>query len=173
MNTKIRRLIEASMCLAIGLVLPFITGQIPAIAKVISPMHIPVLICGLAVGWPYGLVVGLVTPLLRSLLFGMPALFPNAVSMAFELAAYGLVSGLVCAAFPEKNLKSVYISLVAAMLAGRVVMGLVNAVLYRFLGTPYGFREFFAAGFVNALPGIIIHLLLIPPIVLAIEKARK
>ncbi len=161
------------MCLAVGLVLPFITGQIPAIAKVISPMHIPVLICGLAVGWPYGLVVGLVTPLLRSLLFGMPALFPNAVSMAFELAAYGLVSGLVCAAFPEKNLKSVYISLVAAMLAGRVVMGLVNAVLYRFLGTPYGFREFFAAGFVNALPGIIIHLLLIPPIVLAIEKARK
>ena len=173
MNTKIRRLIEASMCLAVGLVLPFITGQIPAIAKVISPMHIPVLICGLAVGWPYGLVVGLVTPLLRSLLFGMPALFPNAVSMAFELAAYGLVSGLVCAAFPEKDLKSVYISLVAAMLAGRVVMGLVNAVLYRFLGTPYGFREFFAAGFVNALPGIIIHLLLIPPIVLAIEKARK
>ena len=173
MNTKIRRLIEASMCLAVGLVLPFITGQIPAIAKVISPMHIPVLICGLAVGWPYGLVVGLVTPLLRSLLFGMPALFPNAVSMACELAAYGLVSGLVCAAFPEKNLKSVYISLVAAMLAGRVVMGLVNAVLYRFLGTPYGFREFFAAGFVNALPGIIIHLLLIPPIVLAIEKARK
>jgi thiamine transporter ThiT len=173
MNTKIRRLIEASMCLAVGLVLPFITGQIPAIAKVISPMHIPVLICGLAVGWPYGLVIGLVTPLLRSLLFGMPALFPNAVSMAFELAAYGLVSGLVCAAFPEKNLKSVYISLVAAMLAGRVVMGLVNAVLYRFLGTPYGFREFFAAGFVNALPGIIIHLLLIPPIVLAIEKARK
>ena len=173
MNTKIRRLIEASMCLAIGLVLPFITGQIPAIAKVISPMHIPVLICGLAVGWPYGLVIGLVTPLLRSLLFGMPALFPNAVSMAFELAAYGLVSGLVCAAFPEKNLKSVYISLVAAMLVGRVVMGLVNAVLYRFLGTPYGFREFFAAGFVNALPGIIIHLLLIPPIVLAIEKARK
>jgi thiamine transporter ThiT len=173
MNTKIRRLIEASMCLAVGLVLPFITGQIPAIAKVISPMHIPVLICGLTVGWPYGLVIGLVTPLLRSLLFGMPALFPNAVSMAFELAAYGLVSGLVCAAFPEKNLKSVYISLVAAMLAGRVVMGLVNAVLYRFLGTPYGFREFFAAGFVNALPGIIIHLLLIPPIVLAIEKARK
>ena len=173
MNTKIRRLIEASMCLAVGLVLPFITGQIPAIAKVISPMHIPVLICGLAVGWPYGLVVGLVTPLLRSLLFGMPALFPNAVSMAFELAAYGLVSGLVCAAFPEKNPKSVYISLVAAMLAGRVVMGLVNAVLYRFLGTPYGFREFCAAGFVNALPGIIIHLLLIPPIVLAIEKARK
>ncbi len=173
MNTKIRRLIEASMCLAVGLVLPFITGQIPAIAKVISPMHIPVLICGLAVGWPYGLVIGLVTPLLRSLLFGMPALFPNAVSMAFELAAYGLVSGLVCAAFPEKDLKSVYISLVAAMLAGRVVMGLVNAVLYRFLGTPYGFREFFAAGFVNALPGIIIHLLLIPPIVLAIEKARK
>ena len=161
------------MCLAVGLVLPFITGQIPAIAKVISPMHIPVLICGLAVGWPYGLVVGLVTPLLRSLLFGMPALFPNAVSMAFELAAYGLVSGLVCAAFPEKNLKSVYISLVAAMLAGRVVMGLVNAVLYRFLGTPYGFREFFAAGFVNALSGIIIHLLLLPPIVLAIEKARK
>ena len=173
MNIKIRRLIEASMCLAVGLVLPFITGQIPAIAKVISPMHIPVLICGLAVGWPYGLVIGLVTPLLRSLLFGMPALFPNAVSMAFELAAYGLVSGLVCAAFPEKNLKSVYISLVAAMLAGRVVMGLVNAVLYRFLGTPYGFREFFAAGFVNALPGIIIPLLLIPPIVLAIEKARK
>lgn len=173
MKTNIRKLIEASLCMAVGLVLPFVTGQIPAIAKVISPMHIPVLICGLVVGWPYGLVVGAVTPLLRSLLFGMPALFPNALSMAFELAAYGLVSGLVFARFRKKNIGAIYLSLVAAMLAGRVVMGLVNSVLYRFLGTPYGFREFFEAGFVNALPGIIIHLLLIPPIVLAIQNSRK
>lgn len=173
MKLNTRKLVEAAMFMAVGLVLPFITGQIPAIAKIISPMHIPVLLCGFLVGCPYGLAVGFITPLLRSLLFGMPAMFPNAVSMAFELAAYGLVSGLVCAAFPEKNLKTVYISLVAAMLAGRVVMGLVNAVLYRFLGTPYGFREFFAAGFVNALPGIILHLVLIPPLVLALQKVRR
>ena len=173
MKLKTRKLVEAAMFMAIGLVLPFITGQIPAVGKALSPMHIPVLLCGFLVGWPYGLAVGFLTPLLRSLLFGMPAIYPNAVGMAFELATYGLVSGLLYARFSKKNLLSIYLTLVISMLAGRVVWGLISPVLYSVQGKAFTFQMFLAGGFVNALPGIILHLVLIPPLVLALQKVRR
>ena len=91
----VRKTVLSALFLAIGLVLPFITMQIPAVGKMLCPMHIPVLLCGYICGWPYGLIVGFVTPLLRGAMFGMPAIFPNAVCMAFELAAYGFVTGIL------------------------------------------------------------------------------
>ena len=94
-SLRARRLTYAALYLAIAMVLPFITGQIPDIGKALSPMHIPVLLCGFMCGWPWGLVVGFIAPLMRSVLFGMPALFPDAVSMAFELAVYGGLSGFL------------------------------------------------------------------------------
>ena len=83
-NTALRKRILAALFLAIGLILPFITMQIPAVGKMLCPMHIPVLLCGYICGWPYGLLIGIITPLLRGVLFGMPAIFPNAFCMAFE-----------------------------------------------------------------------------------------
>ena len=94
-NTALRKRILAALFLAIGLILPFITMQIPAVGKMLCPMHIPVLLCGYICGWPYGLLIGIITPLLRGVLFGMPAIFPNAFCMAFELATYGLVAGIL------------------------------------------------------------------------------
>ena len=82
-HAPLKNLVLAAMFLAIGLVLPFFTGQIPAVGKMLLPMHIPVLLCGLICGWQYGLGVGFVLPLLRSLLFSFPAMYPNAISMAF------------------------------------------------------------------------------------------
>ena len=90
-HTALKKLVLSALFMAIGLILPFFTGQIPAIGKMLLPMHIPVLLCGLICGWQYGLGVGFVLPLLRSLLFNFPAMYPNAVSMAFELALYGAV----------------------------------------------------------------------------------
>ena len=89
MKTSTRKLTLSALFLALGLVLPLITGQIPQIGKMLLPMHIPVLLCGMVCGWPYGLAVGAVMPLLRGLLFGMPVLYPTGIGMAFELAAYG------------------------------------------------------------------------------------
>ena len=104
-NTALRKRILAALFLAIGLILPFITMQIPAVGKMLCPMHIPVLLCGYICGWPYGLLIGIITPLLRGVLFGMPAIFPNAFCMAFELATYGLVAGILSEKM-KKDIKS-------------------------------------------------------------------
>nr|MCR4608044.1 ECF transporter S component [Oscillospiraceae bacterium] len=115
-NTK--KLCYAAACLALAMVLPFLTGHIPTIGQMLSPMHIPVLLCGFLCGWPWGLVVGFTAPLLRSVLFGFPAFFPGACSMAFELATYGFVSGILYKRLPDKT-SSIYIALIAAMVCGR------------------------------------------------------
>ena len=165
------KLVYAALCLALCLVLPFFTGQIPQIGQALSPMHIPVLLCGFLCGWPYGLVVGAVAPLLRSVLFGMPAMFPGAAAMAFELATYGLVSGVLYKLLPKKPVY-VYVTLVAAMLCGRVVWGIARWAMAGLAGSdPFTFQVFLAGAFTTAIPGIILHLVLVPLIVLVLKKA--
>lgn len=165
-----RNLVYASMFLALGLVLPFFTGQIPAIGSRLLPMHFPVLICGFVCGGPTGLLVGFVTPILRSLLFGMPPLFPTALAMAFELAAYGFFAGWLYQKFPKK-IGFIYLSLLLAMLFGRLVWGIVSVILYTGGGTPFSFSLFIAGAFVNAIPGIILLILIVPILVIVLRKA--
>jgi thiamine transporter ThiT len=163
-NTGLRKTTLAALFLAIGLILPFITMQIPAVGKMLCPMHIPVLLCGYVCGWPYGLIVGIITPLLRGVLFGMPAIFPNAVCMAFELATYGFVAGILSEKM-NRDIKSLYVSLITAMLCGRIVWGLASAAIYALTGGIFTWKLFLMGGFVNALPGIMIQLMLIPVLV--------
>ena len=169
-SLRIRKLIYAALYLAIAMVLPFLTGQIPQIGAMLSPMHIPVLLCGFMCGWPWGLAVGFIAPLLRSVLFGMPALFPAAVAMAFELAVYGGMSGLLYRLLPRKPW-AVYAALIIAMIAGRVVWGAVRLVLAGLSGTSFTWALFIAGALTNAVPGIILHLVLIPVLVIAMERA--
>ena len=103
-RTKTYKMVWSGVFVALGIVLPFLTGQIQGIGKMLLPMHIPVLLCGFVCGAPYGLAVGLIVPLLRSVLFGMPVLFPTAVSMAFELAVYGCVTGILYRRLPKKTI---------------------------------------------------------------------
>ena len=119
-NTALRKRILAALFLAIGLILPFITMQIPAVGKMLCPMHIPVLLCGYICGWPYGLLIGIITPLLRGVLFGMPAIFPNAFCMAFELATYGLVAGILSEKMKKVSGSSVSLAAVGVYLASDV-----------------------------------------------------
>ena len=170
-KTTIRRMVWAAVCLALCMVLPFLTGQIPQIGSAISPMHIPVLLAGFICSPWWAMAVGAVSPLLRFALFGMPPIFPTGVAMCFELAAYGLVSGALYARLPKKT-SNIYVSLIAAMLLGRVVWGIVRVVLSGVSGEPFTWAAFMAGAFLNAIPGIIIHILLIPIIVLALKKAN-
>ena len=160
-----------AICLAIGLVLPFVTGQIPTIGKMLSPMHIPVFICGMVLGPLYGGILGLVLPLLRSVIFGMPAIMPDAPAMALELMTYGILAGWLVRLLPRKSL-SVFLALVGAMLGGRVVWGVARLLLTVYTGEPFTLNMFLAGAFVNAVPGIILHLILVPAIVIALRRAR-
>ena len=115
-KNHIKRLALSAVLLAIGLVLPFLTGQIPEIGSMLLPLHLPALICGFVCGWGWGMAVGFILPLLRSLLFGMPPMIPTALCMAFELAAYGAAAGVL---YRMKG--RVYFALIGAMLIGRIV----------------------------------------------------
>ncbi|MDR0897346.1 MAG: ECF transporter S component [Oscillospiraceae bacterium] len=171
-SLQIKRLTLSGLFLALGLLLPFLTGQIPQVGSRLSPMHIPVLLAGFLCGAPSALAVGFVTPLLRSLLFGMPPMMPTALAMAFELAAYGAAAGLISRAL-GRTVPMVYLSLLGAMLAGRIVWGVVSFILYAILGNPYTLKMFAAGAFVNAVPGIILHIVIIPPVALALWKVDK
>lgn len=171
-NGKVKNMVLAAMFLGIGQVLPFVTGQIPQVGKMLSPMHIPILLCGLICGWKYGLIVGAVCPLMRAVLFGMPALFPNAVGMSFELAAYGAVIGFLYQRVRRQNIKTLYLCLITAMLAGRLVWGLAQIVLLGLTGSRFTLQMFLAGGFINAVPGIILQLILIPAVMLGLHRAK-
>ena len=168
-NTNVKNLVLAALFLALALVLPFLTGQIPEIGSMLCPMHIPALLCGFFCGWPWGLAVGLVAPVLRSLMFGMPPMFPVAVCMSFELATYGAVSGLLYSKLPNKK-SSIYISLLAAMVAGRLVWGVARLLCAGLDVSAFGLSAFWAGAITTAIPGIIVQILLIPVLVMVLKK---
>ena len=124
--------------------------------------QIPVLLCGLICGWKYGLAVGAVLPLTRSLLFGMPTLYPTAIAMTFELATYGLIVGLMYGVSRWKCVKALYISLLTAMVAGRVVWGIAQALLLGLGENGFTVHAFISGAVLTAFPGIILQLTLIP-----------
>ena len=172
MSTKTKRLVISALLLAAGLVLPFLTGGISNFGRMLLPMHLPVLLCGFVCGWKWGLLVGFVTPLLRSVLFGMPPMVPTALAMAFELAAYGAFAGALYAKLPRRPV-SVYAALLAAMLLGRVVWGLASWAIYAlFTQNSFAVAMFWTNGFVKAWPGMILQVALVPAIVLALERAK-
>ena len=165
-----KKWIYSGLFLALAMVLPFLTGQIPSIGSMLLPMHLPAFLCGLICGFPYGALVGFISPLLRYVLFGMPPIFPTGIAMAFELLTYGLVSGLVYSRSKQHNLKTVYLSLIIAMLAGRIVWGLATMLLLGYSGKSFTLTMFMTSGFVTGLPGIVLQLILIPAIMLVLNK---
>ena len=175
MNTKTkspaRDLVLAALFLALAFVLPMITGHVPQIGNMLCPMRFPVLLAGFVLGGPWGLALGFIAPLLRSLLFGMPPMFPIAISMAFEMAAYGAVSGWMYRKVPH-TLPMTYATLVTAMVAGRLVWGAVRFVLAGLTGSSFPFSAFLSGALLTAIPGIIAQLILIPLIVTALKKAK-
>ena len=169
---NVKKLTLTAMFMALGLVLPFLTGQIPQIGSMLLPMHIPVFFCALICGWQWATPMALVLPVLRSVLFGMPPMYPGAIAMAFEFAAYAFVAGFVYACVKKQNLLTLYISIIAAMICGRVVWGIAQVILLGLDGKPFTLQAFLAGAFTNAIPGIILQLILIPLVMLALDKAK-
>jgi niacin transporter len=165
-----KKTVYTSLLIAVGVVLPVTLHFVPNAGSILLPMHVPVLLCGIVCGLPYGLLCGLITPLVSSLLTGMPpaAYLP---AMLCELAVYGLVSSLIARTIRTKNIyANVYIALVGAMLAGRIVFGVLNSLIFR--AGEYSAQIWLTSAFVTALPGIVIQLILIPAVVIALQKSK-
>lgn len=170
---RVTALVTAAMLLALGLVLPSLVGNIKEIGDSLLPMHLVVMLCGAICGWKYGLCVGAVLPFLRAVFFGMPPIYPNAVWMSLELATYGFVIGFLYACGKRHQKGYLLFCLVCAMLSGRVVWGIAKAVLLGIGGKPFGWQAFFVGGFIDAVPGLLLQLVLIPLIVELLEKRKK
>ena len=171
MKKNVRNLTMSALFLALGLVLPIFTGQIPQIGSMLLPMHIPVFLCGLICGGPWGALVGLILPLLRSVLFGMPPLFPTAIAMCFELMTYGFVAGFLYSRSRWQCVIALYRSMIASMVAGRLVWGVAQIVLLGLSGSAFTLQAFMAGALQdNAIPGIVLQLLLIPAIMVALNR---
>ncbi|MCL2461758.1 MAG: ECF transporter S component [Defluviitaleaceae bacterium] len=167
---SIKKTVYTALFVALGLVLPLAFHAIPNAGGVFLPMHIPVLLCGIVCGFPYGLICGILAPLLSWLLTGMPpaVILP---SMLCELAAYGTVSAALIHFVRTKNTyANIYISLLGAMLAGRIFYGAVNALIIN-MGS-YSMKIWLASAFGTALPGIVIQIILIPAIIIALKRAK-
>lgn len=167
-SMRVRKITYSALFLALAMVLPFLTGQIPEIGSMLCPMHIPALLCGFLCGWPWGLAVGFLSPLLRSVIFGMPPVWV-AVAMAFEMATYGAVSGWLYRRLKTSSGR-IYLALIFAMVSGRLVWGLVQFLLAGLRGTEFNLSIFLSGAVTTAIPGIILQLVLIPILVVVMER---
>ncbi len=170
-HNSLIKMILAALFLALAYVMPFLTGQIPEVGQQLCPLHIPVLLCGFICGWPWGLAVGFIAPLLRSLTLTMPPIFPTAVCMAFELAAYGAIAGLMHKLLPKKK-PFIYCSLLIAMMIGRIIWGFAMLVCVGIEGDVFSLSAFFTGAFTTALPGIIVQIILIPILVMVLDNPK-
>lgn len=170
-NTLIKIILSA-LFLTLAYVMPFLTGQIPEIGAMLCPLHIPVILCGFICGWKYGLVVGLIAPVLRSIVLGMPPLFPTGLCMSLELASYGVISGIAFRMLPKKTFY-IYVSLIIAMMFGRIIWGTSMFFCYGLNFSKFGLINFWTGAFVNALPGIIVQIVLIPIIIIVYKRLTK
>ena len=167
--TPVKKLVFTAVCAALCLVLPMAFHTIPNAGTIFLPMHIPVLLCGLICGWPYGGVCGLIGPLISSLVTGMPpaAMLP---SMMVECCAYGVTTGLLMKFVRTKHTTAdLYISLVSAMVVGRVLAGFAKAWIFTPGVAPFAWVT---TSLVTGIPGIVIQLVLMPMVVFALTRAK-
>lgn len=167
---RLIKTVIAAMCLALAMVLPLLTGQIPEIGNMLCPMHFPILLCGFLCGPWFGAIAGLTAPILRFFIFGMPALWPRGIIMCLELCTYGFVTGLLNRIFPKRK-GFIYVSLIIAQIAGRVVWALVHSALFLTNDAyEFGWLILVKDGLLDAWPGIVLQILLIPLLVMLFRK---
>lgn len=166
-RTKTTNIVISGLLIAIGVIIPSIFHSVGIAGNIFLPMHVPVLLGGFLLSPIYAFLVGILTPLLNSLLTGMPPLFPMAIIMVFELGIYGLV-----ASYLYRKLKvPVIISLILSMIVGRLVSGAVVYILaLSFSTVKMDPLLFVKGGIITGLPGIIIQIVLIPILMHAINR---
>ena len=170
---RTRTMVLAALFLALGVVLPSLTGSIKEIGDSLLPLHLVVMLCGVICGWQYAAPVGAALPFLRAAFFSMPPVYPNAVWMSAELITYGFVIGFLFSLRKKYSRVWLFICLICSMLAGRAVWGIAKAILLGVADKPFGFEAFLVGGFVDAVPGIILQLVLVPLIVELVYRLQK
>lgn len=169
--SSVKRITLCAVCIALCYVLP-IAFHAVGLGSILSPMHIPVLLCGLLCGGGYGFMCGVIGPVVSHLLGGMPPLL-MLVRMIPELCVYGLAGGMAMKYIRTgRNTADIYISLAIAMVAGRVVGGIATAIFYTVTSGVYSIALWAASYFVESIPGIVAHLILVPVLVLTLQKAK-
>lgn len=171
MKLNVKKLVLSGLFLALALVLPFFTGQIPQIGGMLCPMHLPVILCGFVCGGGWGAAVGFVAPLLRYLLFQMPPIYPTGLAMAFEMAVYGFVCGWLYLRLSGHKWR-IYPALISAMVLGRVVWGITRLILAGLSAQSFTMAAFISGALLTAIPGILLQLVLVPLLVTALERAK-
>ena len=167
--TALRKSLVTAVCIALSVVLPMAFHAIPNGGILFSPMHLPVLLCGILTSWPFGLLCGIAGPLLSLLLTGMPGA-PMLPQMMVELGCYGFAAGLMMNLLRGmRSAAKVYISLVSAMLFGRIAAGCARALI--FARGSYSLPMWISSYFVSCFPAIIMQLVLIPVIFFALDRA--
>ncbi len=170
-RNSLYNMILTALFIALAIVLPtIISANSPDLARTLCPMHIPIFICGAVCGWQWGMMAGVISPLLRSVLFSAPILYPNAVAMAFELSAYAVIIALMLRLLAGKleRLASVYVSMVVAMIFGRLVFAMAKFALLGIDGQAYTWSLFMSEAVLSAGPAIVLQFAVIPPIVYAL-----
>lgn len=166
MKKNTRDLVIAGLLTAIGIAMPSLFHMVSISGQVFLPMHIPVLLCGFICGPALGGICGFLVPFICGMITGMPPLFPVATYMAFELLAYGVLTGIL-----GKKM-NVYAALIISMLGGRLVLGVAQALCLGIAGKTFMFKAFLTGAFVTALPGIIVQIILVPAILLILQKSK-
>ena len=169
--SSVKKITICAICIALCTVMPIAFHALGPVSSVLSPMHIPVLLCGLVCGWPYGAFCGIAGPVISGMITSMP---PAAalVHMVPELCVYGLVCGLLMKLLRTGKLYAdLYCALVPAMLLGRVAGGVARTLFLLGGGETYTLALWAGAYLVEALPGIVLHLILVPALALALKRA--
>ncbi len=154
--------------MALGVLFPIIFHQFGMAGRIFLPMHIPVLLAGCICGPLSGLIIGLLAPALSFALTAMPPSYAVPL-MTIELSLYGLAAGL----FYYRLRLNVYIALVVSLILGRIGFAIGLLILGLFIELPYGVKTYFSISVVTGLPGIIIQLVIIPPIVAAVMRRER
>lgn len=166
-RSNLKKMILSAMFLALGFILPMLTGQIPILGKALLPMHIPVLLCGFICGTKHGAAIGFILPIARSIIFSVPVMYPTAIAVAFEMAVYGIVTGILYQRASRKTIPRLYLTLILAMIAGRIVRLGAEIVLLGFAGNSFVFKAFLTGVILHSVPGIFLQLIIVPMIVVA------
>lgn len=167
--TSTEKLTFSSVCLACCFFLPMLTASSPEVTAMLCLMHFPVMICGMMCGAPWGVAVGVTAPILRSLMFHMPTMYPLAVAMCVEMGVYGFICGLE-ANDPRKSPGNIFLDLILAMVAGRVAWGAAMVFFALISDVPFSV-ELYKEAVLNTWPGVILQLMSLPPLIVFLQTA--
>ncbi|MGI6574388.1 MAG: ECF transporter S component [bacterium] len=156
-------LISGGLLVALGVLLPMTVHITGVGGTILLPMHIPIFFAGVILGPSLAVLVGVLTPIISTLLTGMPPVAPMPMLqlMIVELAVYGWAMGYLCRILRL----NIWLALLGAMIAGRIALGLAVVVIAPlFIAAPINPIVYLQGAIVTGLPGIILQLLIVPPV---------